>query len=134
MATFTGILSLLAALLFIAAGILLMLRRTVLLTTGMTAGALYLCLTARITVKILTGLSGAADPSGEDQLEDLGDLGFISSRILRRTNDFLTSTSISNGAGTNLIIASEVIGGVALITLVVWAIIRGFKATRRVPR
>lgn len=134
MATFTGILSLLAALLFIAAGILLMLRRTVLLTTGMTAGALYLCLTARIPVKILTRLSGAADPSGEDQLEDLGDLGFISSRILRRTNDFLTSTSISNGAGTNLIIASEVIGGVALITLVVWAIIRGFKATRRVPR
>lgn len=134
MATFTGILSLLAALLFIAAGILLMLRRTVLLTTGMTAGALYLCLTARIPVKILTGLSGAADPSGEDQLEDLGDLGFISSRILRRTNDFLTSTSISNGAGTNLITASEVIGGVALITLVVWAIIRGFKATRRVPR
>ena len=76
MATFTGILSLLAALLFIAAGILLMLRRTVLLTTGMTAGALYLCLTARIPVKILTGLSGAADPSGEAQISEVFELVF----------------------------------------------------------
>lgn len=125
LATFTGIMSLLAALLFIAAGVLLVLRHNVLLTTGMAVGALYLCAAARIPAGIITGLVDRVT-SAWSQLSNQ----FDTSSDIGKAWSLLPTAAIKNGAGTNLIIASEIIGGIALIVLVAWVITCGVKTMK----
>lgn len=130
MAKLTGVMSLLAAMLFIAAGIVLILRRMVRLTTGMTVGALYLCAVACIPEGILTGLWKRVDSSRDLLLNSIRTWEDTSSSDIDEASAFLSSTSLHGGAGTHLLITAEVLGAIALIVLVGWILVRVFKTMK----
>ncbi|MGK2309715.1 hypothetical protein [Cutibacterium sp. V947] len=129
MTNFTGITSLLAALLFIATGILLLLRRNVLVTTGMTVGAVYMCVAARIPAGIITGLAERVT-SSLTQMLGVAAFDDDDSGEITEFSQILSSISIKNGAGTNFIIVSEILAVVALIVIAAWIIIHGTKTMK----
>ncbi|ETJ38849.1 MutG family lantibiotic protection ABC superfamily ATP binding cassette transporter permease, partial [human gut metagenome] len=55
---------------------------------------------------------------------------FDTSSDIGKAWSLLPTAAIKNGAGTNLIIASEIIGGIALIVLVAWVITCGVKTMK----